>query len=208
MSLRFTDMSVHSVSSELETDWRSLIERYSKCELCWLSTHRRNVVFGRGHLPAHVVILGEGPGRTEDREAAPFVGSSGFILRQALERIAPPSDDMALRWFIANLVGCRPCDGKHSANRAPHSSEVKACRERLLAMLDLARPKVVVLLGKATQAAYYKHIQSKCPNIPTIDLAHPSFILRRGGLHSQMCSVWIAAWVEGLDKLDLMTDWE
>ncbi|MGB9588292.1 MAG: uracil-DNA glycosylase, partial [Armatimonadota bacterium] len=52
-----------------------------RCPLCYTRTH---VVFGEGPAPARLMIVGEGPGAEEDKEARPFVGRAGRLLDQLL----------------------------------------------------------------------------------------------------------------------------
>ena len=52
------------------------------CDKCRLCQTRTNVVFGMGNPNAEVMLIGEGPGKTEDETGLPFVGRSGQLLDQ------------------------------------------------------------------------------------------------------------------------------
>lgn len=47
------------------------------CTKCELAKTRQHVIFGEGNMKAHVLIIGEAPGRDEDIQGRPFVGLSG-----------------------------------------------------------------------------------------------------------------------------------
>lgn len=108
------------------------------CELCPLSEHRQQVVFGEGTARARIMVIGEAPGAREDEQGRPFVGPAGELLRGGFEKIG--FDKEAL--YITNTVKCRPPD-----NRNPHEEELEACRPYLDRQLDLIDPPVVLTLG-------------------------------------------------------------
>ena len=64
------------------------------------------------------MLVGEGPGATEDQTGRPFVGQAGQLLDKILEAIECPRPNT----FIANIVKCRP-----PQNRKPLPDEMAAC---------------------------------------------------------------------------------
>jgi DNA polymerase len=144
------------------------------------------VVPGAGNPKARLVIVGEAPGEQEDRQGQPFVGRSGALLDQALERAGLRREDL----WITNAVKCRPVAG--GRNRAPTAREVKAWLPVLEGELGLLRPRVVVALGavaaKALAGAGFKITQQRGLWLPDhwwggglVASWHPSFILRQRG---------------------------
>jgi uracil-DNA glycosylase family 4 len=109
-----------------------------ECQKCPLSLERTNAVPGEGPPDARVVLIGEGPGRTEDLEGRPFVGAAGKQLESLLGDAGLSRGDV----YITNVVKCRPPE-----NRRPLGAEVDACRAYLDRQLGLIHPKLVVLLG-------------------------------------------------------------
>lgn len=109
------------------------------CPRCDLSLSRTNVVVGSGPLEAKVLFIGEAPGRSEDKQGKPFVGSAGRILNKLLEQNGMKRDDV----YITNVVKCRPPE-----NRVPRDYEIDACHPYLQKQLEVIRPKLIVLLGK------------------------------------------------------------
>ena len=87
-----------------------------------------------------ILVVGEAPGRAEDREGSQFIGKTGQYLRKVLSSIAIDLDEDC--WKI-NAVNCFPLK-----NKTPSSNEVAYCRPRLWEQIEKKNPKVIVLLGK------------------------------------------------------------
>ena len=56
------------------------------CKKCKLSETRTNAVPGKGNFKAEVILIGEAPGRNEDKNGEPFVGAAGKRLEEALKK--------------------------------------------------------------------------------------------------------------------------
>jgi len=108
------------------------------CTKCNLSKSRTNAVAGKGNYNAEIVFIGEAPGRNEDLEGEPFVGSAGKILTEALEYAGLSRADV----FITNVVKCRPPN-----NRIPLEEEKNSCQQYLIGELDIIKPKIICILG-------------------------------------------------------------
>src|ERR1700738_4572920 len=74
------------------------------CRKCDIGATRRNSVYGEGDPCASLMVVGEGPGETEDKLGRPFVGRAGELLDRMLLSIDLQREDV----FIANTVKCRP----------------------------------------------------------------------------------------------------
>ncbi|MCS7137696.1 MAG: uracil-DNA glycosylase, partial [Candidatus Caldarchaeum sp.] len=109
------------------------------CRLCPLWMSRRNAVPGEGNPNAEVMFIGEGPGEDEDLQGRPFVGRSGKLLTEALEKAGIRREDV----FITNVVKCRP-----PGNREPTPEETSVCTKNyLFRQIELVNPRLIVLLG-------------------------------------------------------------
>ncbi|HJU13619.1 MAG TPA: uracil-DNA glycosylase [Candidatus Nitrosotalea sp.] len=108
------------------------------CTNCDLSKTRTNAVPGLGKIDTDVIFIGEAPGRNEDIQGAPFVGTAGKILTEALEYAGFVRSDV----YITNVVKCRPPD-----NRRPNIQEIKSCSTYLQRELALIRPRIICILG-------------------------------------------------------------
>jgi uracil-DNA glycosylase family protein len=163
-----------------------------RCELCALYRNRTHAVPGEGSAGAGLMIVGEGPGETEDALGRPFVGKAGELLDRILEAATIPRPSV----FITNIVKCRAADmvGDRLQNRAPLSAEINSCRPYLVRQVEIIQPKVILCLG----ASAAKGIIDAAFNITEqrgqwfdgpfgsriIATFHPAFILRRGGAGS------------------------
>ncbi len=123
---------------------RAVAERIAGCTRCGLAQGRKNTVPGEGNPSAELMLIGEGPGATEDETGRPFVGAAGDLLTQILGSIGIPRESV----FIANVVKCRP-----PQNRKPLPDESTACLPYLRRQVQLVRPKVILALGATAAEA-------------------------------------------------------
>ncbi|MEX0912825.1 MAG: uracil-DNA glycosylase [Gemmatimonadota bacterium] len=152
-----------------------------RCTRCDLFMSRAQVVPGSGPSSPRVLLVGEAPGATEDREGVPFVGRSGALLESMLA-VAGLSRDAV---FIANVVRCRP-----PKNRNPRTAEMRACAGWLAAQIRILDPPIIVTLGrcalqrfipegKITQLqAELQQVTVEGRTLPLYPLLHPSAVLR------------------------------
>jgi DNA polymerase len=116
------------------------------CTRCPLHEGRSRAVPGEGNPKAEIMLIGEGPGYHEDKQARPFVGASGKFLEQLLNDIGYQREDV----FITNVVKCRP-----PKNRDPQPDELEACQDYLERQIERIDPKVIVTLGRYSMARYF-----------------------------------------------------
>ena len=87
------------------------LDKIKKCRACHLHKFRRNVVLGRGTLPADVLYIGEAPGKSEDLTGEAFVGPSGAMLDSLMLDATEQASLPAIpRFYVVNTVLCRPTD--------------------------------------------------------------------------------------------------
>jgi uracil-DNA glycosylase family 4 len=143
-----------------------------------LCPHRRHAVPGEGNPKARLMLIGEGPGATEDATGRPFVGQAGQLLNSILEAIELKREDV----YITNIVKCRP-----PQNRKPLPDEVAACIPYLHRQIALMRPKVIVALGGTAGEALLGVRKSlgdlrgkvhSYGGIPLLVTYHPAALLR------------------------------
>jgi uracil-DNA glycosylase len=109
-------------------------------EGCALRATAKNTCFFRGAPKSPLMIIGEAPGRDEDREGLPFVGRAGKLLDRMLQAIGLCEGDV----HITNVVYWRP-----PGNRTPTLQETDACRPFLERQAQLVEPEYILLLGGA-----------------------------------------------------------
>ena len=159
------------------------------CRRCAIGSTRTHSVYGEGDPCAALMVIGEGPGETEDKLGRPFVGRAGELLDKMLGAIDLAREDV----FICNTVKCRPTldDGRRLRNRAPDPQEMKNCRPYLDLQIDIIRPRVILALGAPAAKSFMGEKFSitrqrgqwfEGPSeIPTIATFHPAYILRQTG---------------------------
>lgn len=158
------------------TPWGLHVLKWQSCEKCELCKTRKNVVFGRGQLPADVFFCGEGPGQSEDVLAQSFVGPAGDLLNKWIDRaVSTVKPIKPIRMFFGNLVGCLPVNP--SAGKKSHEPTVKqmdACLPRLEELLGMCSPRLIIKVGKlaGTRLSLLKL------NCKTIEIIHPSAVLQ------------------------------
>lgn len=123
------------------------IDDVLNCQRCDLKLSRTLVVVGTGPLDAKIMLIGEAPGRDEDKKGEPFVGSAGKILNELLEYGGVERKDV----YITNVVKCRPPE-----NITPKPHQIGACHPYLQKQMEVVSPKGVVLLGKTAAEAMLK----------------------------------------------------
>ncbi len=153
----------------------SLVADCTKCKLC---EARTNTVPGEGPSDARLVVVGEGPGRTEDETGRPFVGKAGELLTKILGAIDFPREQV----FICNVVKCRPPE-----NRLPQYDEIAACVPYLFRQIELLKPAVILAMGGTAAQTVLNTKQSlgslrnqvhRFRGIPVIVTYHPAALLR------------------------------
>jgi DNA polymerase len=176
--------------SEKEARINEMAEKASVCTACDLSEKRTNVVFGEGNPNSPLVIVGEGPGETEDKTGRPFVGRAGQLLDECLRECGM----LRRHVFITNIVRCRPTlvEGGRLKNRPPTAEEANTCISLWLEpTLATIEPLVILCLGAPSANAIihkgFKMMQERGKFFPTkyaryaIAGLHPAYILRQEG---------------------------
>jgi DNA polymerase len=84
VAMAVTDATAHVttefVNDLAALDWDNLEATIRDCAMCGLCRGRTLAVPGIGDRNASWLFVGDGPGRSEDLEGEPFVGSAGKLL--------------------------------------------------------------------------------------------------------------------------------
>lgn len=173
------------------------LRRWLSCKRCKdLAEYRRSVIVGEGTLPCRVLLIGEGPGKTEDLLGEPFVGRSGQLLRQGMRDAAQLAGIDLPTHFITNVVACRPTDCWMGDNRPPSQEEVSRCMPRLARIVTVARPEAVVVLGDVAARECRKLVPDG------VKIRHPAYVLRKGGIGSVDYRIFVRGFVTVFESLD------
>jgi DNA polymerase len=173
-------MQAASAAASL-AELRAAMEAFDGCALKRTAT---NTVFADGVAEGRIMLIGEAPGRDEDRVGKPFVGRAGQLLDKMLASIGL---DRKANAYITNVINWRPPD-----NRDPSPEEAAACLPFLRRHIELANPGLIILLG-AVAARHvvgisdgimklrgrwleYRVGDRMVPLMPTL---HPAYLLRQ-----------------------------
>jgi len=116
------------------------------CKKCKLWKSRINAIPGEGPRNAKIMIIGEAPGRQEEKQGMPFVGLAGKRLNKILEK----NNLDRKKIYITNVVKFRP-----PQNRRPTEKEIKKSMPQLKKEIGKIKPKLIILLGKTACNAFF-----------------------------------------------------
>ncbi|WP_417522953.1 uracil-DNA glycosylase [Marinovum sp.] len=148
-------------------------------EHCDLKRGARNLVFADGTPGARVMIIGEAPGREEDRQGKPFVGQAGQFLDRMLAAIGLDRGESV---YITNVLPWRP-----PQNRDPLPAEIAMMRPFVARHVALAKPEVLVLMGNISCDAglgkrgitRLRGTWAEAYGKPALPMFHPAYLLRQ-----------------------------
>ncbi len=177
-----------AVAMQAAKDAASLPELRAAMEafdLCELKRGAKQLVFADGTPGARVMIIGEAPGRDEDREGKPFVGRAGQLLDRMLAAI---DLDRTQNVYITNVLPWRP-----PQNRDPKPEEIGMMKPFLERHVALAKPEVLVVMGNIScQAVLGKRGITRLRgnwdqalDLPVIPMFHPAYLLRQPQMKRQ-----------------------
>lgn len=161
---------------------KAALAAFEGCGLRKTATH---LVFADGEPNADMMIVGEAPGREEDRLGLPFVGESGQLLDKMLAAIGLSRRQV----YISNVIFWRP-----PGNRTPSTEEIAVCLPFAQRHIELARPKVLLLLGAIAAKSVlgeadgitrlrgrWFDYRAGAAAIPALATFHPAYLLREPG---------------------------
>lgn len=160
---------------------RTAIEAFEDCALKHTAM---STVFADGTPNAAVMFVGEAPGADEDRQGKPFVGAAGRLLDRMLAHIGLSRSENA---YISNILPWRP-----PGNRKPTSEEITLCLPFIRRHIELAAPRLLVLLGGTAASALlgtsqgitrlrgrWQSLALDSSEIDTLPIFHPAYLLRQ-----------------------------
>jgi uracil-DNA glycosylase len=170
-----------------------------------LKRQATNTVFADGVAESRIMLIGEAPGRDEDRIGKPFVGRAGQLLDKMLASIGL---DRTQNCYITNVMNWRPPD-----NRDPSPEEAAICLPFLRRHVQLVNPKLILLLG----AVAAKHVMGISDGImktrgrwmeyrvgdrmvPVLPTLHPAYLLRQPA-HKKLAWRDLQAFAARLEEL-------
>jgi DNA polymerase len=170
-------------SAAMAQDLTALATAMEAFEQCELKRGARSFVFSDGNPAARVMIVGEAPGREEDRAGKPFVGRAGQLLDRMFDAIGMgrAQEDPAQSLYITNVLPWRP-----PSNRTPDATEIAMMLPFLQRHITLAEPEVIVLMGNTpcqallgrTGITRMRGQWTEVLGKPCLPMFHPAYLLR------------------------------
>ena len=116
----------------------NLANALSQLDSCPLKHTASNMCFSDGNAGARLMIIGEAPGRDEDRLGVPFAGAVGQFLDRILASIGLDRSGV----YLTNFLPWRP-----PGNRTATAEEIDMLLPFLYRHVQIANPELVVILG-------------------------------------------------------------
>ena len=153
---------------------------------CALKHTASNLVFADGNPDAEIMLIGEAPGRDEDRVGLPFVGAAGQLLDKMLRAIGLDRTSV----YICNILPWRP-----PGNRTPTVEETQMLWPFLRRHIQLKSPRIIFALGGSSAKLLLDEttgilklrgriverdfgLEAPVPVLPSL---HPAYLLRSPG---------------------------
>lgn len=168
--------------AEAAHDLDALKQAIAGFEHCELKKGARSLVFSDGQPGARVMVIGEAPGRDEDRQGKPFVGAAGQLLDAMFAAIDHGRDHAENPVYITNILPWRPPN-----NRDPNPDEIAMMTPFVERHIALANPDILVLMGNISCLAMMGQkgitkLRGQWVEVcgkPTLPMCHPAYLLRQ-----------------------------
>ncbi|MGR3434998.1 MAG: uracil-DNA glycosylase [Shimia sp.] len=139
----------------------------------------KTLVFADGVPGAPLMIVGEAPGREEDRAGRPFVGAAGDLLDRMLTAIGR---DRGRDAYATLAMPWRP-----AGNRDPDPADIAMMAPFLRRHVALARPRVLVAMGDVALRALLgrsgiarlRGTWQEVEGLPCLPMRTPAHLLRQ-----------------------------
>ena len=171
---------------KLPSSLESLHDIVINCNLCSLSSNRKNILFGTGNKKADILFIGLSPTPLEDENGNLLSGNSGDMIINMCQNVLGKSiDDI----YVVNILKCLP-----NKDVDELKLEINTCLPYIRKQINIIRPKIIVAFGKA----YEYLIDDEKPidelrgnvqyynNTKVIVTFEPSFILRNPSLKTEV----------------------
>jgi uracil-DNA glycosylase family 4 len=121
---------------------------------CMADCTATTCAFGRicvpsvGPIPADIQVICEAPGFKELEQLEPLVGPAGQLFNKLLAACGLLRSSL----FLSNTCGCVELSRD---DKKPLPAEIEACRPRLLADIEMVKPKLIVPMGNVAIGMFY-----------------------------------------------------
>ncbi len=170
-------------AAESAQDLTSLEAALAQFDHCELKRGARKFVFSDGKPTARLMVIGDAPGRDEDRLGKPFAGQVGQLFDKMLAAIGLDRSavDAEHAVYITNVLPWRP-----PQSRDPQPEEIDMMRPFVQRHIELVKPDVIIVMGNIACAALLgksgitrlRGTWAETASIPVMPMCHPTQLLR------------------------------
>ena len=137
---RFRSNQTHIKQNNLDkinqiNELKKLINSLQKCNL---KDNSKNLILGDGNYDSPIMIIGEAPGKEEEKTNKTFQGEHGKLLEKMLLAIDIKKENV----YSSYAINFRPPE-----DRKPTSQEIKRYSVFLKEHISIIDPKIVILFG-------------------------------------------------------------
>ena len=158
---------------------------------CALRDTASNLVFAEGNPASTTLLVGEPPGRDEDRSGHPFAGAEGQLLDQMLISVGLTREDL----MLTPLLPWRPPGG-----RPPSPAEVAICQPFLNRLIVLLQPHRIIVFGGSAARVILPNAQNRRRN------PRQWLVADIPGMHAQLPTLVLPSLVDMLKNPALRRD--
>jgi len=162
----------------------SIKSSFADCSTCSLLDAPSCILESNSIDPydVEVVFVSENPGKEETKGEVPLIGKAGQVFRVPFNRFIKNS----FKWLLTNCVLCMTIN-KDGTTGNPTDEIIRRCRENCFKMIEVCKPKLVVLMGAAPMKAFgiaeggitnLRGQMFKWKDFDVLLTVHPSFVNR------------------------------
>ncbi len=143
----------------------------------------------RGNPEAHILLVGQAPGREEAHQGKPFVGPAGKVLDKALASVGLTEADV----LITNPVFFWP---RNPDDRTPTPDEVAHGRQHLDEIIEHMKPALIIPLGATAVKLFVDSpwgitkLSGQMQKNNVFPIIHPAAVLH----NPAMTALWDQSW--------------
>lgn len=115
----------------------SLARGIQRCQRCERSQTRKHAVPGEGDPGSKMLLVGEAPGKKEDRTGRPFVGQAGDYLEKVLLQHGTDRKQV----FTTSVLKCYHPE-------SPQKKQIHTCLPWTRRQIESLDPKLVLVMGR------------------------------------------------------------
>ena len=154
-------------------------------EGCGLKFTAKSLIFADGNPEASVMFISDVPSREDDLEGRLLAAPNGLLFDRMLAAIGLDRTSV----YLGCMIPWRP-----PGNRAPTAFEIDVCRPFIQRHIEMAAPKLIVLMGDLPAKTLIASVDSILRlrgqwreyaladgrMIPALSMLHPAYLMKQG----------------------------